>query len=151
MAASAAFSRHRLVSHCRSALLALCVAVSTPALAQAANPSDWWVYVANDYPDEIKDLLAHGADPNVRYRNGQPALMRAVVDGAWTVSYTHLRPGTGVEAAGVRCSAEDEGRGRASRSGQVGQRKCISWAAKRGQSPRARRPGLLAAATEKHL
>lgn len=85
MAASAAFSRHRLVSHCRSALLALCVAVSTPALAQAANPSDWWVYVANDYPDEIKDLLAHGADPNVRYRNGQPALMRAVVDGAWKV------------------------------------------------------------------
>lgn len=85
MAANAAFSRHRLVSHCRSALLALCVAVSTPALAQAANPSDWWVYVANDYPDEIKDLLAQGADPNVRYRNGQPALMRAVVDGAWKV------------------------------------------------------------------
>lgn len=85
MAASAAFSRHRLVSHCRSALLALCVAVSTPALVQAANPSDWWVYVANDYPDEIKNLLAHGADPNVRYRNGQPALMRAVADGAWKV------------------------------------------------------------------
>lgn len=85
MAASAAFSRHRLVSHCRSALLALCVAVSTPALAQAANPSDWWVYVANDYTDEIKDLLAQGADPNVRYRNGQPAIMRAVADGAWKV------------------------------------------------------------------
>jgi ankyrin repeat protein len=54
-------------------------------MAHAANPGDWWVYVANDYPDDIKDLLAHGSDPNVRYKNGQPALMRAVVDGAWKV------------------------------------------------------------------
>lgn len=85
MAARNAFSRHRLVSHCRGALLALCVAVAAPAAQAAANPSDWWVYVANDYPDEINELLARGADPNVRYRNGQPALMRAVVDGAWKV------------------------------------------------------------------
>ncbi|CUI45503.1 ankyrin repeat domain-containing protein [Achromobacter xylosoxidans] len=85
MAARNAFSHHRLVSHCRGALLALCVAVAAPAAQAAANPSDWWVYVANDYPDEINELLARGADPNVRYRNGQPALMRAVVDGAWKV------------------------------------------------------------------
>ncbi|MGE8659302.1 MAG: ankyrin repeat domain-containing protein [Achromobacter sp.] len=85
MVASTVFFRRRLASHCRSALLALCVAVSAPAAAQAANPSDWWVYVANDYTDEIKDLLAQGADPNVRYRNGQPAIMRAVADGAWKV------------------------------------------------------------------
>lgn len=85
MVASTVFSRRRLALHCRGALLALCVAVSAPALAQAANPSDWWVYVANDYTDEIKDLLAQGADPNVRYRNGQPAIMRAVADGAWKV------------------------------------------------------------------
>lgn len=85
MIASTVFSRRRLASHCRGALLALCVAVSAPAVAQAANPSDWWVYVANDYTDEIKTLLAQGADPNVRYRNGQPAIMRAVADGAWKV------------------------------------------------------------------
>ncbi|WYX31612.1 ankyrin repeat domain-containing protein [Achromobacter denitrificans] len=58
--------------------------MAVPA-AQAANPADWWVYVANDYPDDIRDLLKQGADPNVRYKNGQPALMRAVVDGAWNV------------------------------------------------------------------
>ena len=84
MAAPSALSRRRLVSHCRGALLALCVALSAP-VAQAANPTDWWIYVANDYPDDIKDLLKQGADPNVRYKNGQPALMRAVVDGAWKV------------------------------------------------------------------
>ncbi|WP_249205301.1 ankyrin repeat domain-containing protein, partial [Achromobacter sp. Marseille-Q0513] len=53
--------------------------------AQAANPNDWWVYLANDYADDIKDVLAQGADPNVRFQNGQPALMRAVVAGAWNV------------------------------------------------------------------
>ena len=83
MTVRTALSR-RLVAHGRNALLALCLGLSAP-LAQAANPADWWVYVANDYPDDIKDLLAQGADPNVRYRNGQPALMRAVVDGAWKV------------------------------------------------------------------
>ncbi|MGE4438359.1 MAG: ankyrin repeat domain-containing protein [Achromobacter sp.] len=59
--------------------------MAAPAAQAAANPVDWWVYVANDYTGEINELLAQGADPNVRYRNGQPALMRAVVDGAWKV------------------------------------------------------------------
>ncbi|QCS66284.1 ankyrin repeat domain-containing protein [Achromobacter denitrificans] len=78
-------SAHRaLLSGCRGALLALALGMAVPA-AQAANPADWWVYVANDYPDDIRDLLKQGADPNVRYKNGQPALMRAVVDGAWNV------------------------------------------------------------------
>lgn len=78
-------SAHRaLLSGCRRALLALALGMAVPA-AQAANPADWWVYVANDYPDDIRDLLKQGADPNVRYKNGQPALMRAVVDGAWNV------------------------------------------------------------------
>lgn len=98
MVLRAAFSRRRLLSHCRSALLACCVAMSAP-VAQAANASDWWVYVANDYTDEIKQLLAQGADPNVRYRNGQPALMRAVVDGAWQVfDVLAANPGTDVNA-----------------------------------------------------
>ncbi|MDX3984180.1 MAG: ankyrin repeat domain-containing protein [Achromobacter sp.] len=76
-----------VLSQCRGALLALAIAFGACAapVAHAANPGDWWVYVANDYPDDVKDLLAQGADPNVRYQNGQPALMRAVVDGAWKV------------------------------------------------------------------
>lgn len=84
MTAHAFTARHVLLSHCRGALLALAVGLAAP-LAHAANAGDWWVYVANDYPDDVKDLLAHGSDPNVRYQNGQPALMRAVVDGAWKV------------------------------------------------------------------
>ncbi|KGD98357.1 ankyrin [Achromobacter sp. RTa] len=73
-----------MLSCCRGALLAVAVGLAAP-VAQAANPADWWVYVANDYPDDIRDLLKQGADPNVRYKNGQPALMRAVADGAWKV------------------------------------------------------------------
>jgi hypothetical protein len=84
MAISVASAHRAVLSCCRGALLALAVGLAAPA-AQAANPADWWVYVANDYPDDIRDLLKQGADPNVRYKNGQPALMRAVVDGAWKV------------------------------------------------------------------
>ncbi|MFY0476423.1 ankyrin repeat domain-containing protein [Achromobacter marplatensis] len=84
MTAHASTARHVLLSHCRGALLALAVGLAAPA-AHAANAGDWWVYVANDYPNDIKELLAQGSDPNVRYQNGQPALMRAVVDGAWKV------------------------------------------------------------------
>ncbi|MCY1517326.1 Ankyrin repeat protein [compost metagenome] len=84
MANSVASAHRAVLSCCRGALLALAVGLAAPA-AQAANPGDWWVYVANDYPDDIRDLLKQGADPNVRYKNGQPALMRAVVDGAWKV------------------------------------------------------------------
>lgn len=68
----------------RKALAAMAMALAAHA-AQAANPNDWWVYLANDYADDIKDVLAQGADPNVRFQNGQPALMRAVVAGAWNV------------------------------------------------------------------
>lgn len=78
-------SVHKALLTCsRAGLLALAIGLAAPA-AQAANPADWWVYVANDYPDDIRDLLAQGSDPNVRYKNGQPAIMRAVVDNAWKV------------------------------------------------------------------
>ncbi|KDD64248.1 ankyrin repeat protein [Bordetella bronchiseptica OSU553] len=53
--------------------------------AWAAKQADWWVYVHNDKARDISALLAAGADPNVRYDNGQPAIMRAVVDNAWEV------------------------------------------------------------------
>lgn len=62
-----------------------CAAVWTTPSLGAASQQNWWVYVHNDHAPEIRELLAAGADPNVRYKNGQPALMRAVVDGAWKV------------------------------------------------------------------
>ena len=65
--------------------LALAAALAAMPAARAADAANWWVYVANDNADEVRALLAQGADPNVRYRNGQPALMRAVVDDAWRV------------------------------------------------------------------
>ncbi|MGE8688450.1 MAG: ankyrin repeat domain-containing protein [Achromobacter sp.] len=84
MAFRLATARRAVLSCCRGALVAAAVGLAAP-VSQAANPADWWVYVANDYPDDIQDLLKQGADPNVRYKNGQPALMRAVADGAWKV------------------------------------------------------------------
>ncbi|AZY50886.1 ankyrin repeat domain-containing protein [Bordetella avium] len=53
--------------------------------AKAEAPGNWWFYVHNDRPADLRALLAQGADPNVRFTNGQPAIMRAVVDGAWGV------------------------------------------------------------------
>jgi len=72
-----------VLAACAVALAAACA--MPPALAAKAMPRNWWVYVHNDNASEIRKLLAAGADPNVRYKNGQPALMRAVVDGAWQV------------------------------------------------------------------
>ncbi|MCD0502377.1 ankyrin repeat domain-containing protein [Bordetella petrii] len=65
--------------------LGLAAICAGPAAQAAASQENWWVYVHNDNAPEIRELLAGGADPNVRYKNGQPALMRAVVDGAWEV------------------------------------------------------------------
>ncbi|MEN4923151.1 ankyrin repeat domain-containing protein, partial [Achromobacter spanius] len=84
MAISLASAHKAFLSCGRAGLLALAIGLAAP-VSQAANSADWWVYVANDYPDDIKALLAQGSDPNVRYKNGQPAIMRAVVDGAWKV------------------------------------------------------------------
>src|SRR5690606_9536696 len=75
---------------CVRPLAAICLAASLagglaiPAAAAEAPPN-FWVYVHNDKAADLRELLARGADPNVRYKNGQPALMRAVVDGAWQV------------------------------------------------------------------
>ncbi|OZI56147.1 ankyrin repeat domain-containing protein [Bordetella genomosp. 4] len=73
----------------RGLLAAFAVATAAAAVPPAAHadtaPANWWVYVHNDKASDLKALLAKGADPNVRYTNGQPALMRAVVDGAWNV------------------------------------------------------------------
>lgn len=66
-------------------LLAVATTAASPAAYADASMDNWWVYVHNDKASDLKALLAKGADPNVRYQNGQPALMRAVVDGAWGV------------------------------------------------------------------
>lgn len=72
----------------RTLLAAVAVAATAsfvPVAHADAVPANWWVYIHNDKASDLKALLARGADPNVRYKNGQPALMRAVVDGAWNV------------------------------------------------------------------
>lgn len=66
-------------------LLTTASATVAPTVQAKASAGDWWVYVHNDKVSDIRELLAKGSDPNVRYTNGQPALMRAVVDGAWGV------------------------------------------------------------------
>jgi len=75
-------SARRVFAAC---ILAAAAACAMPGAQAAASQGNWWVYVHNDNAPEIRELLAGGADPNVRYKNGQPALMRAVVDGAWQV------------------------------------------------------------------
>lgn len=78
------------------AVLAWSLLAAAPASAQAVDP---WPYVANDRAPGLKDLLAHGLDPNVRYQ-GQPALMQAVRDGAWRVfDVLAADPRTDVNAA----------------------------------------------------
>ena len=52
---------------------------------QAANPKDYWVYVANDNVSAVKELLATGFDPNTRSPNQQTGLIQATRDGAWQV------------------------------------------------------------------
>ncbi|MFJ1298887.1 ankyrin repeat domain-containing protein [Pseudomonadota bacterium AL_CKDN230030165-1A_HGKHYDSX7] len=61
------------------------LAVTPSAAHAAADMSNWWVYVTNDRADDLKKLLAQGADPNTRHQTGQPAIMRAVAEGAWGV------------------------------------------------------------------
>ncbi len=65
-------------------ILALSACLFTQ-VACAANMEDWWIYVKNDYPQEIKPLLDQGANPNRRTTQGQPAIMQAMRDNAWKV------------------------------------------------------------------
>lgn len=67
----------------RRAMAAGCLALA--AAGVQAQTQDWWVHLANDRVAQVRELLAQGVDPNARYANGQPALMHAVVDGAWNV------------------------------------------------------------------
>jgi ankyrin repeat protein len=55
------------------------------AAVHAANPSGWWVDIANDRAASVKTMLERGADPNEISTKGQPAIMQAIRDGAWKV------------------------------------------------------------------
>ncbi|HUH59945.1 MAG TPA: ankyrin repeat domain-containing protein [Candidimonas sp.] len=66
-------------------VLAGCLLVFSGALSYAANPSDWWIHIANDRAEPVKSLLVRGADPNELSPKGQPALMQAIRDEAWDV------------------------------------------------------------------
>ncbi len=62
-----------------------CAAVLLSVASYAANPSSWWVHIANDRAPNVKTMLAQGADPNELSSKGQPAIMQAIRDGAWNV------------------------------------------------------------------
>ncbi|SAI71110.1 Ribulose-5-phosphate 4-epimerase and related epimerases and aldolases [Bordetella ansorpii] len=86
----AMFKRRNLIQRAGSriapaALVAtLALAVGGPVSAAQVS-ANWWPSIANDRVDEMRAMLAQGADPNLRYQNGQPAIMRAVIDKAWNV------------------------------------------------------------------
>ncbi|MVW79913.1 ankyrin repeat domain-containing protein [Bordetella sp. 02P26C-1] len=78
-----------ITTYLRACAAALAISVAPVGMAQAAQPDsvpgNWWFYIHNDKASDLQALLRQGANPNVLYKNGQPALMRAVVDGAWNV------------------------------------------------------------------
>ena len=53
--------------------------------AKATDSANWWIYMANDYPSDLKPMLDRGADPNRRNDKGQPSIMQAMRDKAWKV------------------------------------------------------------------
>lgn len=61
------------------ALLIACMA------ARAAAPADWWLDIANDRVEDVRDALAQGENPNALNPDGQPALMLAIREGSWRV------------------------------------------------------------------
>lgn len=77
-------------------LMALLAGFLLTAGAHAANPSDWWVHIANDRADRVGAMLARGADPNELSAKGQPAIMQAIRDNAWAV-YDLLAKHPGVD------------------------------------------------------
>jgi ankyrin repeat protein len=53
--------------------------------AQSEVDPNLWVFVQNDRGDRVQQLLDKGLDPNTRTSIGNPIIMQAVRDGAWTV------------------------------------------------------------------
>ncbi|MEO6959716.1 MAG: ankyrin repeat domain-containing protein [Burkholderiaceae bacterium] len=51
--------------------------------AYAANPTDWWVDIAQNRAADVQSMLAQGADLNELGPEGQPAIMAAIRHNAW--------------------------------------------------------------------
>lgn len=66
-------------------LLINIVFVTMFSAVQAQSPADLWIYVQNDRGDQVRRLLDQGLDPNTRTQIGNPILMQAVRDNAWSV------------------------------------------------------------------
>ena len=66
----------------RAGVAALALAFTTSVAAVSPN---WWVDIANDRVEKIKNELALGEDPNIKTAKGQPAIMQAIQDQAWGV------------------------------------------------------------------
>ena len=74
-----------------------CLLIGVEA-AKAQQVEDLWVHVRNDRADDVQTLLARGLDPNTRTKQGNPILMQAVRDDAWTVFDVVLaNPKTNIE------------------------------------------------------
>ncbi len=71
----------RILLRAAALLVAAWLSASPAAvLAQSAN-EDFFIAVANDRVDRVKQLLARGVDPNAVDRNGDPALVVAAREG----------------------------------------------------------------------
>lgn len=73
----------RLISTCSKVAAALVLVLG--AAAAHAVSANWWIDLANDRVESVKTELALGEDPNVRTKEGQPAIMEAIKNGAWGV------------------------------------------------------------------
>lgn len=73
----------RLISTCSKVAAALVLVLG--AAAAHAVSANWWLDLANDRVEPVKTELALGEDPNVRTKEGQPAIMEAIKNGAWGV------------------------------------------------------------------
>lgn len=51
----------------------------------AASHNDWWVAIANDRAEVVRNMLAEGVDVNAIGKAGQPPIMLAIREGAWEV------------------------------------------------------------------
>lgn len=69
----------------RRFMAGLAVLAFSSAVGAAVPPSDWWVNIANDRASQVQQMLARGVDPNEYSKDGQPAIMQAIRDGAWKV------------------------------------------------------------------